>query len=343
MGRRKSLAFTLVELLVVIAIIGTLVGLLLPAIQRARESSRRSTCLSNIRQLAMAATQFDGRMRKYPPLFGELPVQKRRSAASERWTTWAVLLLPDVEQAQLYDAYARGDAKPPEVYIETYMCPSNSTAERSGNAMSYAANAGMSASVTEQKPANGAFLNRIYESKAAVVDGHWKDGRDKTLAFSERNDALGYDVMGWNGMNANPNNPEEDHIDRGVVDEAHEDRVWGPAFVWHYDEPSKCAYINGPICGCTPFDEPPCVPLPAGRYVSSTCTFICNVDRRAPNAKPSSEHGGGVNVAYASGRAGFLREDIDYRIYRALMTLNQAQSDVPPEERTFIVDEAELQ
>src|SRR4051812_12161928 len=71
-NRRRHSAFTLVELLVVIAIIGTLVALLLPAVQRARESSRRSSCANNIRQVILATIQYEDRFKRFPGLFETL-------------------------------------------------------------------------------------------------------------------------------------------------------------------------------------------------------------------------------------------------------------------------------
>ena len=64
---RRSEAFTLVELLVVIAIMGTLIGLLIPAIQTARESSRRTACQNNLVQIALAVHQYCGEHNRYPP------------------------------------------------------------------------------------------------------------------------------------------------------------------------------------------------------------------------------------------------------------------------------------
>ena len=92
MRRRKSVGFTLVELLVVIAIIGVLVALLLPAVQAAREAARRSQCVNNLKQQALAAHNFESAKRHLPPM-----TQKTSEVS------YLAIILPFVEQSQMDD------------------------------------------------------------------------------------------------------------------------------------------------------------------------------------------------------------------------------------------------
>lgn len=92
--RRTRVGFTLVELLVVIAIIGVLVALLLPAVQAARESARRSQCTNNLKQLGLA-------MQNYHDSKKELPVGN----VSCCFGTWQMAILPFIEQQQLGSLY----------------------------------------------------------------------------------------------------------------------------------------------------------------------------------------------------------------------------------------------
>ncbi len=120
-GPRLLRGFTLVELLVVIAIIGVLVGLLLPAVQRARESSRRSSCQNQLRQMAMGVLGFEstqghlphgglewyaGYRRPGPP--PSIPGVGQRNAG---WS-WLYFILPYTEELELH---AQGAVQPGDV------------------------------------------------------------------------------------------------------------------------------------------------------------------------------------------------------------------------------------
>ena len=124
MFRQMRRGFTLVELLVVIAIIGVLVALLLPAIQAARESARRSQCLNNLRQLGVACQLYESSNKVFPTaggvvqqFFSELakPLHGFESAG------WMYQILPYVEQQALYNL-REGDGGSNAGFVKTRMC-----------------------------------------------------------------------------------------------------------------------------------------------------------------------------------------------------------------------------
>ncbi|MEX2172017.1 MAG: DUF1559 domain-containing protein [Pirellulales bacterium] len=99
-------AFTLVELLVVIAIIGILVALLLPAVQAARESARRSTCQNNVRQWGLALQLYHDAKGVYP---ASVQLAAQQTQFPDRATThlanWVINVLPFIEEQSLFDAF----------------------------------------------------------------------------------------------------------------------------------------------------------------------------------------------------------------------------------------------
>jgi prepilin-type N-terminal cleavage/methylation domain-containing protein len=99
--------FTLIELLVVIAIIGVLVGLLLPAVQQAREAANRSSCVTNLKQLALSVANYAAANRETLPKGCEnitQPTATNLGGRDANWgATWVVHCLPFMEQQVLYD------------------------------------------------------------------------------------------------------------------------------------------------------------------------------------------------------------------------------------------------
>lgn len=114
---KRTHGFTLIELLVVIAIISILIALLLPAVQSAREAARRLHCQNNLKQLGLAAQNYESAMGKFPPgyvLFSDDPndsssLPGSSALGSHSGTNWAIESLPYIERQALYDLYTHDD------------------------------------------------------------------------------------------------------------------------------------------------------------------------------------------------------------------------------------------
>lgn len=118
-SRNVRSGFTLVELLVVIAIIGILIALLLPAVQAARESARRTQCGNNLKQLGLAIHNFHDAYKYLPP-----------NRFNSRRLTWCVVVLPYLENEQAFQLFdinrEYGQQPNPDVlkiHVPAYYCP----------------------------------------------------------------------------------------------------------------------------------------------------------------------------------------------------------------------------
>jgi prepilin-type N-terminal cleavage/methylation domain-containing protein len=132
-GARDVRAFTLVELLVVIAIIGILVALLLPAIQAAREASRRSSCQNKIRQLAIAVANFESGKKRLPSAC-DMPDSVLMPTGNDG-ISFYIQILPFIEEsamATLYDPNIQPRKQLAKVFsvpVSTMQCPSDTSVQ----------------------------------------------------------------------------------------------------------------------------------------------------------------------------------------------------------------------
>jgi prepilin-type N-terminal cleavage/methylation domain-containing protein len=331
--RRERQGFTLVELLVVIAIIGTLVALLLPAVQSARESARRNTCVNNMKQLHLALTNYESQLKKLPGYVNELfnpnsqksgnppkPMQGRRAS-------WLVMIFPYIEQPALWEEWNTRFGDPAAFpAIEGLTCPSNTPPIPGQPWLAYVGNAGWAFTDTtrngdlRERAANGMFFDNNQNPNFGPTDGREglppiqmsfaqvQDGTSKTLLLSENVHSVFwcYAIQSSDGQLVVP-----DGSSHPIRDAKH---LFG--FIWK-NNPSELERINGDNYydhGPPPDDQNPMVAFAEPAYESY--------------AFPSSNHPGGVNVAFCAGQIDFMAEQVSPLVYAQLMTSNSKRSDL---------------
>lgn len=354
MSKSTSRGFTLVELLVVIAIIGVLVALLLPAVQAARESARKMQCATQLRELGQAALTFEGSKKRFPG-WQEIvardagtPIASAGTDTKNKPATWAVLLLPYLDQNAIYDSWndqaVAGNDSSLSQFLPIYSCPSRQTTFRQGPLTSYVANAGYStapgASVIPKDTTaatstywnafnknNGVFLDRIpfVASGAPLGSGVPKrlnevtttdidDGLSNTLLFAEN-------LLGGRWTASNPNG-------YGYQQQCE------TTFQWFYSTEGNvapCDFPGGAAGAFNPLwkinSKAPGTSRPYADVNAALAAFTLAEWQHA--ARPSAWHSGGVNVVFADKHTIFLKEGIDYDVYQQLMTPYGKKSGMP--------------
>jgi prepilin-type N-terminal cleavage/methylation domain-containing protein/prepilin-type processing-associated H-X9-DG protein len=290
---RKRRGFTLIELLVVIAIVGTLVALLLPAVQQVRESASRIKCVNNLKQIGIALHAYHDRMGSFPPGY-QTAVAPDNSDLGPGWG-WAAFLLDDVEQGNLkkqirFDLQISdpANAVPRTTTVPLYVCPSEpmtgtfTVIDASGNPVcdvaraNYTAINGVLGVTGDAWDNNGAFLRN---SQFRVKD--ITDGLSTTLFVGERCTNMASTT--WTGA-----------VTGGIV----------PA--QRYPDPAdKLANAEG---------APALVLSHGSRSHIPNDTLVFDADAT------SSFHREGVNFLFGDGSAGFITTGINGIVYEALLT-----------------------
>lgn len=341
---RHTRAFTLVELLVVIAIIGTLVGLLLPAVQAAREAARNNTCKNSIRQLQTSLTTRETSLGDYPGYVNELGITGSSRVIRASWVIYA---FPYIEQVALWENWSQGRVDPSNgldnqqgesAQIEILICPSDPAVTTGEPLISYSANAGWvqrtaslisSGIVPTNSPfrdvvenaANGVFFDKIRNPNPPsdillgkadqqnfqgpmikMVPALIKDGMSQTVMLSENLRAVTWAYTEPSEYTTSANDDEKYHF--GIC--------------WEQPEDVATAVANATTPG-----------TPTPRINGNRDEEANNVSAmQILDGFPSSNHPGGVNVAFMGGSVTFLGDQIAPQVYAQIMTSDRKNSDL---------------
>lgn len=325
--RHNRRGFTLVELLVVIAIIGTLVALLLPAVQSARETARGNTCRNNLKQLQLALTSYDSQKNRLPGYANELV--NPNLVDTGRRASWIVMTFPYMEEQPLWDEWSSSFSDDPSAPgIESLKCPSHPPESPNQPWCAYVANAGQAFSDStrgdlDEYAGNGMFFDdnkrkggrfgpstgdgretqpRIQMSLGYVQSA---DGTTKTMMLSENLHSFYW----CNDIKLSGNRYVQLDTGNSIADTKH---LFG--FVWK-NAPSSIERINGDKY----YDKGT-----AGD--PEKMSAFADVDPYESYGFPSSNHPSSVNVAFCDGHVVSMQEAIDPLVYGQLMTSNRNKS-----------------
>jgi prepilin-type N-terminal cleavage/methylation domain-containing protein/prepilin-type processing-associated H-X9-DG protein len=320
---RAIRGFTLVELLVVIAIIGTLIALLLPAVQAAREAARRSQCMNNLRQMGLAMLNYETAYKLFPPSDVLVPSPTGGAPRSLGLSVHA-RLLPFVEEAALRNLvnfsaaynHASNDAAR-TTRVAMFVCPSDGGENATftpdqGAPTSYHANQGsgvvwsIPSSPSDQNyalgPPNGVLIRNGGVKTADVTDG-----MSHTAAFADRIIGDGDNKMATEESDTFAPGTQYPGVDKAYHDclavdisDLSKQGVSDVGFPWIRAYHSTTIYFhnntpNGRSCM-----------YPPGQIMTTA----------------TSRHRGGVNMVLCDGSARFVSSDVSRPTWQALGSRN---------------------
>jgi prepilin-type N-terminal cleavage/methylation domain-containing protein len=292
----RRAGFTLVEMLVVVAIIGILMGLLLPAVQSAREAARRNVCSGNLAQLGRAVVAFDG-TRGFIPGWRNFSISTTNTANY----SWSVMILPNIERRDVFKSLSDNNALTAfnttrNVFIELFVCPSSPPDSLLDPVIHYAINSGTGASGTSAGCCKGdgvafdALTARV--STDYVTSG---DGLANTLLLSEK---CGAAIQAGSWPWWNNSFTSGTHIPNSNLTTIISPTTATPGFL---------------LSGVGPTGKV----INSGTNLATTgVNFIY----------PSSQHPGGAMAVFCDAHTLFIRDSIAPRVLSQLMTSNSRET-----------------